>query len=310
MKGEVSHTELPTDTLIEVEIVQEMKGEVSPTELPTDTLIEVEIVQEMKGEVSNIELPTDTLIEVEIVQEMKGEVSPTELPADTLIEVEIVQEMKGEVSPTELPTDTLIEVEIVQEMKGEGSGQRRMMTLHALDAMFMYGKDVRSLTFRDRIDKLRKFVQCITKPTRPNLTQIIVPYIYRLEEVHQVFDRLEFRRVKGSANPRLCYSPPDRADGRCFLPSGLCIVKIVKDPWTMALSKSANQKYFYNIHTKESTFHCPPSSVAHCSDCKTSSYIWKFEEGVKIHPDQTFSANPHRISKDNFLDYINMLTPR
>lgn len=210
----------------------------------------------------------------------------------------------------ELPTDTLIEVEIVQEMKGEGSGQRRMMTLHALDAMFLYGKDVRSLTFRDRIDKLRKFVQCITKPTRPNLTQIIVPYIYRLEEVHQVFDRLEFRRVKGSANPRLCYSPPDRADGRCFLPSGLCIVKIVRDPWTMALSKSANQKYFYNIHTKESTFHCPPSSVAHCSDCKKSSYIWKFEEGVKIHPDQTFSANPHRISKDNFLDYINMLTPR
>lgn len=41
-------------------------------------------------------------------------------------------------------------------------------------------------------------------------------------------DRLEFRRVKGSSNPRLCYCPPDRDDGRCFLPSGLCIVKIVK----------------------------------------------------------------------------------
>lgn len=46
------------------------------------------------------------------------------------------------------------------------------------------------------------------------------------------------------------------------------------------------------------------------SDCKKSSYIWKFEEGVKIHPDQAFSANPKNISKDNFLDYIQMLTPR
>ncbi|XP_022331007.2 cap-specific mRNA (nucleoside-2'-O-)-methyltransferase 1-like [Crassostrea virginica] len=210
----------------------------------------------------------------------------------------------------ELPTDTLIEVEIVQEMKGEGTGQRRVMTLHALDALILYGKDVRNHAFSDRIERLKKFVKCITKPTRSDLTKIQIPYIYRLEEVHQVFERLEFRRVKGSSNPRLCYCPPDREDGRCFLPSGLCIVKIVKDPWTMALSKSANQKYFYNLQTKESTFQCPPSSVANCSDCKKSSYLWKFEEGVKIHPDQIFSANPKKISKESFLDYIQMLIPR
>lgn len=210
----------------------------------------------------------------------------------------------------ELPTDTLIEVEIVQEMKGEGTGQRRVTVLHALDALFLYGKDVRSYAFSDRIERLKKFVRCITKHTRNDLTKIHIPYIYRLEEVHQLFDRLEFRRVKGSSNPRLCYCPPDRDDGRCFLPSGLCIVKIVKDPWTMALSKSANQKYFYNTLTKESTFSCPLNSMANCSDCKKSSYLWKFEEGVKIHPNQAFSANPKKISKDNFLDYIQMLSPR
>lgn len=36
------------------------------------------------------------------------------------------------------------------------------------------------------------------------------------------------------------------------------------DPWTMALSKSANQKYFYNTLTKESTFSCPLNSMANC----------------------------------------------
>lgn len=40
--------------------------------------------------------------------------------------------------------------------------------------------------------------------------------------------RLEFKRVKGSSTPRLCYFPPDRPDGRCFLPSAVCILKTVK----------------------------------------------------------------------------------
>lgn len=31
---------------------------------------------------------------------------------------------------------------------------------------------------------------------------------------------------------------------------------------------------------------------------------------MKIHPNQAFSANPKKISKDNFLDYIQMLSPR
>lgn len=51
-------------------------------------------------------------------------------------------------------------------------------------------------------------------------------------DVYQMFCitiyRLEFKRVKGSSTPRLCYFPPDRPDGRCFLPSGVCILKTVK----------------------------------------------------------------------------------
>lgn len=37
---------------------------------------------------------------------------------------------------------------------------------------------------------------------------------------------------------------------------------ILSEPWTIALSKSANRKYFYNIKTRMSTFEAPPDSVA------------------------------------------------
>ncbi|KAJ8309113.1 hypothetical protein KUTeg_013987 [Tegillarca granosa] len=147
----------------------------------------------------------------------------------------------------ELPSDTLIEIEFVQELKGEGSGQKRLMTLHVLDAMFLYGKDVRGLHFNERMDKLRKFVKSITKTTRPDLTPVIVPDIFRLEQIHLIFERI-------------CYCP-ERPDGRSFLPRGVCIVKTVKDPWTVALSKSQGRKYFYNLSTRESKFEIPKDMI-------------------------------------------------
>ena len=55
----------------------------------------------------------------------------------------------------------------------------------------------------------------------------ICEYLRGLSNPHFCY-RLEFRRVKGSSNPRLCYFPPDRQDSRCFLPTGVVLVKTVK----------------------------------------------------------------------------------
>ncbi|XP_063429042.1 cap-specific mRNA (nucleoside-2'-O-)-methyltransferase 1-like [Mytilus trossulus] len=209
----------------------------------------------------------------------------------------------------ELPAKTLIEVEFVQELKGEGMGQKRLMTVHVLDALFLYGNDVRKLHFTDRMEKLKKFVKSVTKKTRPNLTPIIAPNVYRLEQIGQIFERLEFKRVKGSGQPRLCYFPPDRPDERCFLPTGVCIIKTVKEPWTIALSKSANRKYFYNTSSRSSTFEAPPDSVASARECKLNSYRWDFEMGVKIHPNQTFEPDNTKISLTDMLSHIQKIMP-
>ena len=40
-----------------------------------------------------------------------------------------------------------------------------------------------------RVERLKKFVKSITKLTRSDLARVIVPDVFRLEDLNQVFDR-------------------------------------------------------------------------------------------------------------------------
>ena len=43
--------------------------------------------------------------------------------------------------------------------------------------------------FHFRFERLRKFVKAITKLTRSDLARVIVPEVFRLEELNNIFDR-------------------------------------------------------------------------------------------------------------------------
>ncbi|TSP79436.1 Cap-specific mRNA (nucleoside-2'-O-)-methyltransferase 1 [Bagarius yarrelli] len=160
----------------------------------------------------------------------------------------------------ELPRDTLLSVEIVQELKGEGKAQRRISAVHVLDALVLNGTDIRDQHFNQRIQMAEKFVKAVSKPSRPDMNPIRVKEVYRLEEMDKIFLRLEMKMTKSSGGmPRLSYTG---RDDRHFLPSGLYIIKTVRDPWTMAFSKSSMKKFFYNKQTKESTYVMDPSAIA------------------------------------------------
>ena len=58
-----------------------------------------------------------------------------------------------------------------------------------------------------------------------------------------------------------------RVSMRYFMPTGLLMFPIVKDPYMMALSKSAGRKYWFNVRTRQSVFECPPDAMV---DFKTS----------------------------------------
>lgn len=210
----------------------------------------------------------------------------------------------------ELPRDTLIEAEVVTELRGEGMGQRKVSSFHALDALFLFGKDVRNLHFNERFERLRKFVKAITKLTRSDLARVIVPEVYRLEELNHIFNRLHMRRVKGSGGgDKLCYCPQNSTENRFFRPTGVNIIRTVKDPWTMQWSKSQQKKYFFNLHNGQSSFHCPQDSIATVRDTKLHSFHWMWDESIKLIDDQPCKEDESKLSKTDVLEYLHRILP-
>ncbi|XP_078394093.1 cap-specific mRNA (nucleoside-2'-O-)-methyltransferase 1-like, partial [Cetorhinus maximus] len=73
---------------------------------------------------------------------------------------------------TELPRDTLLLVEIIQELKGEGKAQRRISSIHILDALILNGTDIREQHFNQRIQMAEKFVKAVSKRSRSDMNPI------------------------------------------------------------------------------------------------------------------------------------------
>lgn len=201
----------------------------------------------------------------------------------------------------ELPTQTLLEVEFVVELRGEGKGQRRLTTVHVMDALFLCGKDVRHRHFRERLDCLQKFVKALHKETRSDLAKLVMPDVMKLEEAAHLFDRLEMMKVKGASQLRLCFHSHT---GNYFHPSGIDLIKTVKEPWSMAFSKTSQRKYWFNKkQPNSSTFDCHSECIATFRDSKLSSLRWSWSQGVQIHDSQehTHATIP---SKKEFAQYI------
>ncbi|XP_054833969.1 cap-specific mRNA (nucleoside-2'-O-)-methyltransferase 1 [Eublepharis macularius] len=207
---------------------------------------------------------------------------------------------------TELPRDTLLSVEIVHELKGEGKAQRKISAIHILDALVLNGSDVREQHFNQRIQLSEKFVKAVSKPSRPDMNPIRVKEVYRLEDMEKIFLRLEMKIIKSSGGiPRLSYTG---RDDRHFVPTGLYIVRTVSDPWTMAISKNSNRKFFYNKTTLISTYELPPESVSPFHICYFSRLFWEWGDDVKVHDSQK-REDPEKLSKDTVLSFIRLHSP-
>jgi cap1 methyltransferase len=179
----------------------------------------------------------------------------------------------------DLPAKTLIYAEAVQECRGEGKGMRKCLALHIIDAVYLAGEDLRSkYNLKTRNEMLRAFVKSMDKPSLSDHVIMRVKDIVGLEQLEQQFlSRLTLRILKGFAGPRLTMevdreiiATPDgdeREIKRYFVPTGLLMMPIVKEPFMMAFSKSQRLKYWHNFMTRESVFECPPGAEV---DFKTS----------------------------------------
>lgn len=166
----------------------------------------------------------------------------------------------------DLPARTLIFAEAVQEGRGEGKGMRKCPALHVIDAVYVAGEDWRNrYDLKERNRLLRLFVKAMAKRSCADHVTMRVKDIVGLENLQdQCLSKLTLRALKGFPGMRLTIDVDEevvennqRIVPRYFMPTGLLLLPIVKQPFMMALSKSTGRKYWYNFMEKKSYYECP-----------------------------------------------------
>ena len=188
----------------------------------------------------------------------------------------------------ELSPDTLLYGEIVTEFRGEGKSQRKVKAVHIIDGYRLGGEDISSKYFMERHELIKLFLHTMNKNSRNDYVKLRLKSVYKLEDLGPLYRSCSLKMLKGSScAPRLVHELPEmESDGlpRYFQPSGVMLLKTVREPFMMAVSKSQQRKYWYNALTRESKFEMPVESVAQFPDSHGSRLVWQWEQGGGVTP--------------------------
>ena len=208
-----------------------------------------------------------------------------------------------------LPPGTLLYVEQVYEMMREGRGQKKVLMVHVIDALFLGDMDVRHKELSARLLLADKLIRAVRKPTVPGLTTMRVKQLFDLTDLEAVFtDDLEMREFKsGNCKFRLAYNSEDKTkeknDVKYVEVSGLLIVPLVTHRYLICWSKSRRQQYYFEKATGKSEFSPPPGVFASVMDCFKHSFFWKWESNGRNTKDGIVStdiADPDILDRDSF----------
>ena len=206
----------------------------------------------------------------------------------------------------ELAPNTLLYGEIVKEYRGEGKSQRRVVGVHVIDGLVLGGEDIRHLHFMERHAQLRLFLHTMTKNSRSDFVKLRLKTVYKLEDLAPLYHRCQPLMLKGAgAVHRLAYQMPEpESDGqsRFFAPTGVMLLRTVREPFMMALSRSQQRKYWFNTATKDAVFELPQESVATFGDGHRGRLVWAWEGGGGVHPALAPAGGLTRQQLDKFVD--------
>ncbi|PNF43830.1 Cap-specific mRNA (nucleoside-2'-O-)-methyltransferase 1 [Cryptotermes secundus] len=204
----------------------------------------------------------------------------------------------------ELSPDTLLYGEIVKELKGEGRSQRKVSTLHIIDAISLGGTDISGEHLTLRMKLCAKFAEALNKESRPDLIPIRVKKLHDLECVEAVFSKLTQRMTKGAGGSyRLVYNV-EESDDRFFLPGGLMFFKATQEPWMRHMSRSTLHTYYGSPHVRESLYDRdrPKEACSSTMSCFKNRYVWWWEQGVKVHDAHT--AEEGKLHRDQLVSFV------
>ncbi|ODM96422.1 Cap-specific mRNA (nucleoside-2'-O-)-methyltransferase 1 [Orchesella cincta] len=213
----------------------------------------------------------------------------------------------------DLSPGTLVYGEFVNEIHGKNASQPIQRALYIIDALILGGTNIATLHYMQRIQDCARFAQSMTKLTKPEWCVVRVKPAVRVENISDIFAKLGNQQVSGCSGAQLV-SPVDirNPSSPVIKPAGILFLKITKDPWTMALSRSANRKYYFNLATGVSSFNVPPEAISGFEYTMEHRLSWTWNKEVKtilatqnvLDETRTISTSPGVFNPQNLLRLV------
>ena len=179
----------------------------------------------------------------------------------------------------ELPRLSLLHVEFVYELKGDGRGQRKVMAVHVLDVIYLGGVYYGDKSLSERLANGETFCKALSKPCRSDVVVVRMKPSYNMTELMDVVNNMEMKHMKPRMEQRLAsYVSNDRY----FVPTGIHLIRKVREPWHLQLSRSSQRFYFFNEKSHESLFDMPKDALADVKYCLSSRLYWDWSRNLTL----------------------------
>ena len=179
----------------------------------------------------------------------------------------------------ELPRLSLLHVEFVYELKGAGRGQRKVMAVHVLDVIYLGGVYYGDKSLSERLANGETFCKALSKPCRSDVVVVRMKPSYNMTELMDVVNNMEMKHMKPRMEQRLAsYVSNDRY----FVPTGIHLIRKVREPWHLQLSRSSQRFYFFNEKSHESLFDMPKDALADVKYCLSSRLYWDWSRNLTL----------------------------
>ena len=199
----------------------------------------------------------------------------------------------------ELPRFTILDAELVNELKGDARGQRKVLAVHILDVVQLGDDFLGDKPLSERIKHTQTFVKALSRPCRTDVVVLRMKEYYPLNELDSVLSELQTKLMKPRMEPRLTCAIDKE---KYFVPTGLYLIRRIKEPWHLQFSRTSKKYYFYNPKTTQSTFEGVKESIADIKYCLESRKFWKWmDTGIP-----GFSVlDSQSMTRDKFVDFLN-----
>ncbi|CAB3366609.1 Hypothetical predicted protein [Cloeon dipterum] len=182
----------------------------------------------------------------------------------------------------DLPARTLVFGELVSELRGEARAQSSIKVLHVMDAHVLGGRVIGHLSFDERVHLCKLFAKAIERPSRIDLTRFEVKQAFTMDQLDSLFAKLNTKKIKQFGGDRRMCIMLDDSEDKFHVVGGISFMKVVKEPWTVAFSKSASRTYWFNLKNGTSLFERPPESNLSFQGSVNGRLDWWWDDKVNL----------------------------